>query len=161
MSMLLYKIQHEPCYFYAGIIANGNQILAGVQMPNLVMVLFDADGCYREVIDKPIPDEFLLQRNGIYLVPDAVDDLVENWCNDLGYLAGTISIQAFYLADRWIGIKEFPRHFQEILDSPEEYDQEFRDSIEADMKLWKESGDFVFQWDEEYYMNREGEVESS
>lgn len=161
-SKRLYNIQNDAVYFHTGRVKNGNQVLMGVLMPELVMVEFDGDGNYLGITTREIPKQFLSVINDIYRIEGYIQSaLIENWQDEIGLMPGTISVKKFFLPDRWIGIQDLPDHFQEILDQPEVYDEEFRREIQDEMKQWLDSGNFVFWWGNDYYLNQEGEVESS
>ena len=70
-------------------------------------------------------------------------------------------MKTFFLRDRWIGIEDIPRHYQQFLESPEEVNEEYRAELLEDIRQWRERGDFVLHWDEDYYFDRNGAISSS
>lgn len=92
---------------------------------------------------------------------DSIFEELTDWQDELGFTPGTISIQQFFLSERWIGIKDLPEHYQEVIDQPDEIDESRRRELEEDIRRWLQAGDFVLYWDEEYYLNAAGELESS
>jgi hypothetical protein len=158
----LYNIQHEPGSFHTGHVKNGNQILISVQLPEIVMVEFDADGNYLRVATREIPKQYLSVVNDRLRVDDYVlSALIENWRDEIGLIPGTISVKQFFLPERWICIRDLPDHYQEVLDNPEDYDDEELQNLREDIRQWLAHGDFVLYLDRDYYLSSEGEVEST
>lgn len=90
-----------------------------------------------------------------------IREQVRLWQIELGFVDTTIVVQNFFLADDWIGISDLPEHYQHVIDHPDGYEVDRYEELSADIRLWRERGDFVLYWDEEYYLNRDGELESS
>ena len=158
----LYNIQNSEIYFHTGHLENGNQVLMGIQFPDIALLEFDPQGNYLSIAARGIPKQFLSVRNGIYWADDIVlQALIKNWQDEIGFIPGTISVKPFFLPDQWIGIQDLPDHYLEFLNQPENYDEERRLQLQEDIRQWRESGDFVLYWSEDYYLNQEGEVESS
>ena len=157
-----YNIQNDVSHYYAGHLKDGSQVLMGIQLPELVMVEFAPTGKYVRTTIRDISSE---TRKSLQRLPNSgEDDLLRelrNWQQEVGFTGATISIQQFFLSDRYIGIKNLPDHYQEVLNQPEEYDANRRRELQEDVHLWIERGDFVLYWDEEYYLNQDGELESS
>lgn len=158
----LYTVASNPPYFYTGRLANGTQLLMGIQPPDFVLVEFDIHGNYLRVWG----EDNALGSSGIsqHLVePKADETLVQlqSWQTKLGIKHDTILIKKFFLPERWIGIKELPEHYQEVLDEPDTFTLERQKQLNDDIRLWNDAGSFVLYWDEDYYLNREGEIESS
>ena len=149
-------------HFYAGHLVSGTQVLMGVQFPDFVMVEFNADGDYLKTSVRKAS----IESKNIFDIPLTNEDeefLTEfrGWQTELGFIAGTISVKQFFLSDRSIGIKDLPDHYQEVLDFPDNIDAKRLKELQQDIRLWRESGDFVLYWDEEYYLDQDGELESS
>lgn len=153
-----YKIQnanlYSPHLYYAGCLLNGHQVLMGVKNPKLVMIEFDADGNYLQTITR---DEI---HNSVLPRIDPVKK-IEEWQAEIGFIPSTILIKRFSLPDLWIGIEDLPSHYQEFLNSRDSYSAEDCRNYQEQINIWEESGDFVLFWDEDYHLNREGEIESS
>ena len=155
----LYNIQNDPILFHTGRGENGNQMLIGVQFPEIVLVEFDAQGNYLRVVTREIPKQFLSVGNGIFQADDTVLlALIENWKDEMGLIPGTISVKQFFLPDRWIGIRDLPQYIQDYLDAPGNYDEELSRELQEEIRQWREHGDFVLNWDEDYDLNQEGEI---
>lgn len=154
----LYRIQNNPHYFYAGHLENGNQILMGVQLPELVSVEFDPDGNY---IGMAVREIARTKQDSSGFDAEKLSVELRVWQSELGITPGTISVKRFFLPDRWIGIHDLPDYCQEVIDRPEDYDSERIREIEEHVRQWSESGDFVLYWNEDYYLSQEGEVVGS
>lgn len=158
----LYHIKNDANYFYAGRIKNGKQVLMGIQAPEIIVIEFDEEGNCSNTILRIISKELLPTQQSISVSEtDELTTKLHVWQNELGFVPGTISVKIFFLTDRWIGIRDLPDHYQNVLDRPEDYSDDRRRDLLEDIRQWKKQGDFVLYWDEEYYLNRRGEVDSS
>lgn len=134
---------------------NGDQLLIGVQLPELVAVVFDRHGTFERITTRQLrsatagPDD------------DRVASELDEMIRDLRFAASPIEVKRFFLDDFWIGIKAMPDHFEEVLEHPDHFDETQRAILRDEMAKWIARGDFVLYWCEEYYLNRDGEVESS
>ena len=143
----IYPIQNDGLHFYTGLLPSGRPVLMGVQRPELVLVEFDKNGGVVQVVTHDSSrDE---------------ENTLRSWQTEIGLQPGTIFVCAFFLTERWIGIHDLPDHYQDALNAPQNYDAEERDFLQNEAALWKERGDFVLYWNEDYYLNRDGVLESS
>ncbi|MEO7719700.1 MAG: hypothetical protein ABIY70_26135 [Capsulimonas sp.] len=147
-----YSIQNNTFYFHTGRLSDGGQAILGVQMPTLLMVKFDADGNYVEVVVKDFPPDLSF---------DELSEHLKSWRAELGITPATISVKQFFLKDIWVGIQDLPDHYLEVLRNPENFDAEELAELQEDIRIRQEQGDFVFYWCEDYYLDRSGEVTSS
>lgn len=162
------KISHRSLYnikpglvYDAGRLENGNQIVMGIQFPEIVLVEFDADGNYLGYETVPIQKEILAVSDGVYRAdPIPLSIAIRHQQEELGLIKGPISVRPFFVPERWIGIKPLPDHYQDILDHADPDSQEWNE-VQEEARLWQDRGDFVFYWDEPYYLNRDGDIESS
>lgn len=161
-----YRVSSNPPYFYTGHLTDGTQMLIGVQSPDLVGVVFSVNGEYLRTLTKQISQKRQLATQGkSEFVPDFVEDdfsaYIYEWQMELKVISGTISVKQFYLSERYIGISDLPEHYQEVLDHPEDFSEERLRELQGDVQAWRENGEFVLYWDEDYYLNREGKLEST
>ena len=81
------------------------------------------------------------------------------------FTPGTICVKQFFMHDpRWlngIGITDLPEHYQEFLDHPESVAEDDRVCYREEIEEWLTSGEFVLWFNEDYYLNEEGELDSS
>lgn len=159
----LYSIATNIPYFYTGHLADGTQTLMGVQLPHILMIEFDADGNYLKTSLKEFSEE--RQPTDAALVEaDAENEFsahIYGWQVELKVIPSTISVKRFYLPERFIGITDLPEHYQQVLDYPENFTEERLQELQGDIEAWRGSGEFVLDWDEDYYMSEKGEVEST
>jgi hypothetical protein len=155
-----YHIQNDGSHFHTGHMKNGDQVLMGVLLPELVCVEFDAQGNLREVVTREIARQFLPMRNGIYRAENWIlKALLQQWQEELEITSGTICVKPFEIPERGIGIRDLPDHYQEIVNGSTQYlDEEELRAAQEDIRAWLEHGDFVLCWAEEYYMDHDGEL---
>ncbi len=162
----LYNIRNSPPYFYTGHLSDGMQALINVQMPDLFMVVFDADGNYLRTSTKAISQERHLSDVPLAEAPpgSAYDEFTahaQEWQKELGVTPKTILVKQFYLPELHIGITDLPEHYQEVVDHPENFSAEHLQELQVEVEAWLGSGEFVLDLDIDYYMSEEGEVEST
>jgi len=157
-----YQIQNNPHYFHTGHAGNGDQILIGPRLPKLAMLRFDADGNFLGLRVRAIPRDLLHFDGSVIHIDRAIlDAFVEKWKTEIELSPGTISIRPFFMIEKRIGIKDLPDSFEELQNHSEELDPETRHDLEDDLQHWLDAGNFVFWWNQDYYLNREGKVVSS
>ena len=77
------------------------------------------------------------------------------------FTPGTISVKEFFIPGQWIGIKELPDHYQEFLDEPKSSTEDERLDYPEEIAQWRADGSFVLWFNEDYFLNEEGELEPS
>lgn len=157
-----YNIRDNYDYYRAGYLRNGHQVLMGPQMPELVLVEFDTDGTYLRTATRHTDvttnsDENL--RFGTWY--DEYLTEISRWQAEIGFVPHTITVKPFFLDERWIGIRDLPDHYQDVLDNPTIVTEERYKDIHRGVQAWLERGNFVLFWDEDYYLNSDGDVDSS
>ena len=150
-----YQIQSAAGHFEAGQTVHPEQVLVGIQLPHLVVLRFSTSGELQGLAAIPIP-----ASAGAPTLDDAAEAL-RHWKAEVDFRPATISIAAFLVPERCIGLGDLPEHYQEVLDHPGLFEVDRRIELLADIDQWKERGDFVLLWDEEYYLNNAGELLSS
>lgn len=143
-----YLIQNFEHDFYTGFIGDGRQVLMGPLYPELVLIEFDAFGDFVGVQTRletqrqsQVEDQNAWEhRYDAYYETLAQ---VETWQTELGYRPGTIRVHRFFLADRGLGIRDLPDHYQELL------------------PYWREKGCFVLWWGRDFWMDADGDVAST
>ncbi len=150
-----YVIACGQGYFDAGKLPGGRQALVGVQLPNLMVLLFSAEGDFLAAHTIPIASS---DRSSI---GDRAQQVVLEWEEASGFQPVTIRVKPFFLDELWIGIRDLPEHYQDVIDNPDDFEPYRKDELLEDIREWNRSGSFVFYWTEDYYMSIDGEVESS
>lgn len=156
MSKRQYTIRSYHGVFDAGILRDGQQVLVGVQFPQIVAIRFSSQG---SLIGGTVVAS-AASGSGALVDNHAAAEL-DRWKRKVGFQPTAITVEAFFLRDRWIGIEDLPQHYREVLDRPENFDEDRRLVLLDDIRQWQQRGDFVLYWDEDYYLNRSGEVVSS
>ena len=155
----VYLIQNDGEHYYAGRLNNGNQVL----MDGFSRVEFDSGG---NVVATSCPEDTSYTVQAL----DAEGSVLSAYFRptDLPppsvmppFTPGTISVKPFFLTECSIGIRDLPDHLQEFLDHPENADEEERRYYPEEVKEWRERGSFVLWWNEDYFLSKEGELESS
>jgi hypothetical protein len=123
--------------FVAGHCANGDQVLLGLLCPNLVLYRFDGSGrpIGREIRPWSYP---AVRRHGIYQLHDpafreSLARQLADWRAELGLVDGPIEVEQFVDETQGVGMEP------------------------------SEEGEcaFIFWWAKDYWMNEDGEVEST
>jgi hypothetical protein len=136
----------------------------GLMYPRLVAIFFDSSGSLLEVRTRPLPFEAKsMAPGGPYMLFGgefrrklAVE--LSSWQSEMGFQEGTISVKPYWLPEYWTGIEDIPQGLREMLENPEEIeDEEDRRLCLEVIEGWIQDGNFVFWWCENYHMNRDGE----
>jgi hypothetical protein len=155
-----YAIQsHDGYFFYAGVTPNHEQVLMGLFCPNLVAFHFDLDGNLLRMNQRPV---FFFQDETppYHIYDERIPPLIEAWKTEIGLRFTTIRVKKFFSQEPYIGIEDYPDHFDEILSDADADDAEKADVRES-MELWDKDGQFVLQWGNDYWLNASGRVVSS
>lgn len=156
----LYNIQNDDYYFTTGC-SSHRQFLIGFQLPNLILLTFDLEGNFLTLSLKDVAGRIpSLSAGNLYVSSDAITVEAKKWANELNMTLQTISVKQFSVPEYWIGIKELPDHYQDVLNNPSEYGSDLNELYE-EIDTWRKRGDYVFYWNEDYYMSKEGEVIST
>jgi hypothetical protein len=156
----LYRLQSAD--FVTGTCADGRQAVMGLLCPNLVTFFFTASGApgdkRRDACDPAPP-----QNGGAYQIYDRAfvagfKKQLAAWQKRLGFVEGPVLLESFFDDESYVGIVDLPDHLEDMgwatnLDE--------RRALEAERQRWIERGAFVFYWAKDYWMSREGEVEST
>lgn len=155
----LYLIQDDVHHYRAGRLNNGNQVLMG----EFSRVEFDPEG---NVVATSCPEDTSYTVQAL----DAEGNVLSAYFRptDLPppsvmppFTPGTISVKPFFLTECSIGIRDLPDHLQEFLDHPENADEDERFYYPEEIDAWRECGNFVLWWNNDYYLNEDGELASS
>lgn len=161
-----YTIQNNKIYFWTGRDQDHKQIIMGLLAPYVVVYSFNPDGSYhkRELIQLAHPPRRDAE-SGVY---DLNSQFMTRFSGELdevkrqiGYQPDSVSIQEFFDPAQYVGVSSLPSDYQEFLDYPDRFAEEEKQAYESHITQWKNDGNFVFCWAEEYWMNKNGEIESS
>jgi len=161
----LFPIQGYCDEFVTGTCANGRQVVMGLLCPHLVAYFFDPNG---ELLcdelrpwDTPAPR---MGPDGPYQIYDAAfqDALAEQkheWQKELGFRASTIRVRPFLDSRHPVGISPLPEDLE--TDECNKLGEDERKHIEELRTEWIARGQFVWWWAKDYYMSKDGAVDST
>ena len=154
----LYLIQNTEYDYHAGLLENGRQVL----MDRSSRVEFDGAGDVVAVFSHEAVSTTMkaLDAEGNVLAA-FVQEAPEEPSLILPFTPGTISVKPFFLPELWLGIRDLPDHYQDFVDHPENATEDERFYYPDEIDAWRECGDFVLWWNKDYFLNTEGELESS
>lgn len=93
--------------------------------------------------------------------PNPRRERLERWKAEVGFTDGPIHIREFSVEPYGIGIAALPSGMQEAVDAPETFDEEELEMVLEDALAWIKDGQFVLNWGDQYYMDKDGNVVSS
>jgi hypothetical protein len=135
--MRRFNIQTYGDDFFAGRSKSGEQFLLGLLCPNIVLFRFNAFGTVVGKESRPWQHS-AARHQGIYQIYEPVfrellSLQMSDWRTELGFIEQTIEIELFYDGEEGVGIQ-------------------LPESNECACVFW---------WGNEYWMNEQGEVEST
>jgi hypothetical protein len=148
--------------------SGGWQLLIGFHMPGLIAVFFDAQGILTDVQCRVFSDELLREWDnppydacnpGKELRAQGLAEL-RKLQRDISFEEGPIYVQPFTLRPTHdVYLTELPEEYRDVLDSPEQFDdvEEQQEALDH-VRKWKDAGMFALGWDVEYFMNRDGTI---
>ncbi len=162
----LFPIQNDEDILATGICADGRQAMMGLLCPWLVAYFFNHDGEIiggeRQQWNHPAPR---MGEDSPYRIYDpafgvAIAAQMKAWQTKLGFKQGKIEIQEFFDEELYVGITVLPDHL-ELEEIEEEDDLEERKYLEEDRANWFANGNFVWWWAKDYWMSKDGDIEST
>ena len=162
----LYPLQTYADEFETGFCADGRQVVMGLLCPYLVAFFFDSQGVLlgkeKHLWEYPAP---VHAKSGVYEIYDdafvaLMEEQITAFQEKIGFRAGTIHIKRFIYEEESVGIQPMP---DEMVDFEEAsyLDERQKEDIRQSRDYWLETGNFVWWWAKDYYIDSEGEVEST
>jgi hypothetical protein len=128
----------------------------------MVRAVFDHEGRLAKVIYEKLPSPQQLL--------DAGDSAAVYKHNHTGYLQralritpGMIRVRAFCLPEAELAVYELPESLQDFQENPGDASvaAEERERLQAFLHVWKDRGQFVLEWGNDYWLDKSGEVVAS
>lgn len=127
----------------------GEQVLVGAMGTVVVMVQFRPDGAFEHAQSRDISDN-----------ADA-SVVIRKWLREIGAVKSQILVHRFALPELHIGITDLPQYLQEVVDNPDGTDPGRMEELLPVLNEWRRDGQYVLLWDEEYFMDANGRVDST
>jgi hypothetical protein len=177
----LYRIQNHRRDYFTGICRDERQVVLGLLCPHVVAYFFDSDGRFvgheRQLWNHPAPrmrlppelshiPTIMPAGAGPYKIHDpefqaALAVHLEQWQKSLRYSAAPIPILKFFDAPSRIGIRLIPDCLKATARNLSGMSAHERREVEREREEWLARGRFVWWWGKDYWMNSDGEVEST
>jgi hypothetical protein len=163
MGERLYHLRQGQVVFETGT-AQGKQILLATIVQDILLHWFAPDGAFlglerhrMAVAPDTYPATTIYRTGAGYwgLVEREVAALKEK----VGFIPGDIAVAKFESEEA--SIQDLPGEYEEFLHDPEVYSPEDREAFEGYIRRWRQSGSFVLEFSEQYWMSAAGEVEAS
>jgi hypothetical protein len=156
---------HNVAYrgFRTGTAHDGMAIIAGIYFPDVLALRFDATGRPIELLKRPLCKEAQAKggagfKPGFHALAEAE---LESLTKSMGFSSGEIRVKRFSVASHRIRLEDFPEAFGEILREPDRFAAEDVADARSCLERWKEVGQFVFWWSQDYWVDGTGEVVAS
>lgn len=165
MKRCCYTISPTPSHeFHVGRTRDGRQLILGPMFSEVIAYVFDSEGrlisrerrAWRE-------SEASQDRMEIYWLFEPgtrskVERKVADWKRELGLVEAPIVVDGFFDNDFYVGIEDTPRFLEVAIEDESEFDRRERDRERID---WVHSKSFVFWWELDYWMVRDGTMSSA
>jgi hypothetical protein len=150
---LLFPILSAPSRgFYAGHLPEGQQALIALsRYGQIIAAICDQGGNLIRVLHQEVsspPNKYSFE-----------DCLIR----ELGFSPSLIRIKEFRMPAELFAVYHLPSHFSSFLIDPNDriFDEEDRGAYPEMIRQWHESGQFVLEWGNDYWLDRNGDVVSS
>lgn len=154
--------------YQTGLCADGRQVVMGLLYPYLVAFFFDGEGNLVDREEQPASaaaaniagrePPYQINSNEFHAL---IDEQLRSWQAELRFRPTTIRVKQFLDTKYPAGIQIFPGDEEDI--DPVTWfsdEQERREFVEL-RDHWLAAGKFVWWWGRDYYMSKDGEVEST
>ncbi len=154
--------------YETGVCADGRQVVMGLLCPELVAFFFDAQGNLVSREGRHWSDaagKIAGHQPPYHISSDEFDALIDAerkaWQVELGYSPATIRVKEFYDDEYPVGIQILPGHLANVETETWFRDEEERQEFIKSRDRWLAEGSFVWWWARDYFMSKDGEVEST
>jgi hypothetical protein len=135
----------NPIGVYAGQLPDSRQALVGCSWDDkLVVAVFDCEGNLRESHRVEVP----------------TSDVPGYLKSELGFTSGEVCIKEIRIPEDAFAVYCLPDLYQRFLSNPNDpwFTDDDRQDLPGVIKQWLKSGQFVLEWGNDYWLNRDGEV---
>lgn len=186
----LYPVHNEPHYgIYSGVSDDGSMIIGFVGYDSIIVAYFKEDGALRNHTAFPWEMPNISNLNDVsnksVRAWELEHELTRQHLISIGFARfETVHVNKFWIEGYAIGITQYPSWLQEILDEDErefdsidtsplpiyervvlkhhtKVDEEQLAELQEDLKMWRESGDFILHHGNDYYCGKDGVIHSS
>lgn len=163
----LYSIEGYPHHgYWTGTTPARTQVLVVVLSPKIIAIFFDEKGNLVGVQERAISSEMLAMAHRIGFheaLRTQGDQEISDWLDSLGAHESVVKVKRFFLTDYHIGIDDFPRVFQEVLQLPSAYSEDEKRVAESERLRWQKDGLFELWLNDatNLWITSTGQVESS
>jgi hypothetical protein len=156
----LFQVKPQGHSFYPGKLPGNRQALIGQSTYGTIDVaVFDPGGHLQRVFKKDLPTRLLTERpvSGYDIDEEEFQQYLKR---ELGFTSGMIRIREFRLPEERFGVYRLHDYFERFLKNP--YDPRFtdkdREEYPSQINKWIESGWFILEWGNYYWMDKDGEL---
>ena len=153
-----YKLRSHPSYgFYVGRSNNG-QAIWGLGEDWIDIIWFDLAGNF-ERFEKIAFIDFIKAEG---FQSDILFEKANNFIYQrFNLIDETVSLKRFWLEEIETGIEDLTETMKEFLSEPDAFDDEETIEYKEILEEWKNEGQYVFWWGQDFYVNKDGFVETS
>ena len=150
----MHAIQTRPHTYFTGKTNDEKQVLLGWLGSFVAVVTFDNMGNILETREYPLNIDL---KKGLGPIAEAIaDKQIRVIRKQLHLHKGPIRVEQFFV-ERWnIGLKQFPLGLEDFLDRPDAFPEEDAQIFRKDIEDWKNAGNCVLQWGNDYHLGRDG-----
>ena len=155
-----YVLQSHPSYYFRVGRSVGQQFLWGLLFDRQLTVEFDLNGCLQNHEVNRL-ESLAVDSEGC-----VADSMLEEMSRGLERRVSVvadvpISVLRFWLPALDVGIEDLGSTLKEFIIKPEEFSTEEVKEYEHILPDWTAAGKYVFQWNNDFYVDARGNVETS
>ena len=154
-----YKLQsHLPYGFWVGK-SDKFQAVWGVNNNYAELIWFDLEGNFVS-LDKVAFDDTSKISNELDF-DEVTNKLIQNVRQKFGLADETILVKRFWLEKLEAGIEDLTETMKEFLTNSDSFEEEEAAEYKELIEDWKDEQQYVFWWGQDFYVSKEGFVETS
>lgn len=165
MKRRRYTISPAPGrQFHVGRVLDGRQFILGPMFSEVAAYVFDSDGCLisrerrvwreSETSQDSMGIDWLFEPG----TRSKVETKIADWKRELGFVEAPIVIDGFFDAESNVGIEDVPSCLEVAIEGESNLERRERDMERVD---WIRSERFIFWWELDHWMARDGTIGSS
>jgi hypothetical protein len=155
----LYDIKSHPDYYFCTGYSDTIQALWGIIGEKIYLILFSRSGDLKTT--KSFEAKEFISHFNSNLYDVLLEKVSHKFKNEYQLNEDLIRIKRFWISNLEVGIEDVTDNIKEFLLDPSEFQLDEQEDCKESFEEWKKEDQYVFWWEQSFYMGKYGDVESS